>query len=178
MFRSGVVRGRSSLRDRRGECAAIDRLLEAARIGQSGVLVARGEAGAGKSALLGYAFEAASGFRVARASGVESEMELAFAGLHQLCTPLLDGLERLPAPQRDAIETAFALGRGSPPARLFLGLAVLSLLAEAARERPLLCVIDDAQWLDGVSTQALAFVARRLQAESVLLVFATRNILE
>ena len=178
MFRSGDVSGGPSLHDRRSERAAIDRLLEAARIGQSGALVARGEAGAGKSALLGYAHEAASGFRVARACGVESEMELAFAGLHQLCTPLLDGLERLPAPQRDAIETAFAMSRRSPPDRFFMGLAVLSLLAEAARERPLLCVIDDAQWLDGVSTQALAFVARRLQAESVFLVFATRNTLE
>ena len=178
MGRSGVGGTKTVLHDRRRECAAIDRLLGTARTGQSGVLVARGEAGAGKSALLGYASEAASGFRVARACGVESEMELAFAGLQQLCAPLLDGLERLPAPQRDAIETAFALSRGSPPDRFFMGLAVLSLLADAARERPLLCVIDDAQWLDGVSTQALAFVARRLQAESVLLVFATRNTLE
>jgi hypothetical protein len=178
MGRSGVGESKTVLHDRRIECAAIDRLVGTARTGQSGVLVARGEAGAGKSALLGYASEAASGFRVARACGVESEMELAFAGLQQLCAPLLDGLERLPPPQRDAIETAFALSRGSPPDRFFMGLAVLSLLADAARERPLLCVIDDAQWLDGVSTQALAFVARRLQAESVLLVFATRNTLE
>jgi DNA-binding CsgD family transcriptional regulator len=162
------------LEGRRKECAALDRLLGAARIGRSGALVARGEAGAGKSALLEYAEEAASGFRVTRAGGVESEMELAFAGLHQLCAPLLDRLERLPAPQGDALETAFALSPGSPPDRFFMGLAVLSLLADAAHERPLLCVIDDAQWLDRVSAQALAFVARRLREESVVLLFATR----
>jgi DNA-binding CsgD family transcriptional regulator len=163
------------LHDRRKERAVIDRLLGAAVIGQSGALVARGEAGAGKSALMGYADGAATTFRVARACGVESELELAFAGLHQLCAPFLGGLDRLPPPQRDAIETAFAISRGSPPDRFVIGLAVLGLLADAAQERPLLCVIDDLQWLDAVSAQALAFVARRLRSESVVLLFATRN---
>jgi DNA-binding CsgD family transcriptional regulator len=163
------------LHDRVKECAALDHLLEGARNGQSSALVMRGEPGAGKSALLGFANEIARGFRLARACGIESERELAFAGLHQLCVPLLDGLERLPAPQRNAIETAFALSPGSPPDPFFMGLAVLSLFDGAALERPLLCVIDDAQWLDAVSTQVLAFVARRLQAESVFMLFATRN---
>jgi hypothetical protein len=138
------------LKGRRTECAGLDRLLAAARAGQSGVLVVRGEAGVGKSALLGYAPEAASEFRVTRAAGVESEMELAYAGLHQLCAPLLDGLDRLPAPQQDALATAFGLSSGTPPDRFFMGLAGLTLLSDAAEERPLLCLIDDAQWLDGV----------------------------
>jgi AAA ATPase domain len=163
------------LQGRRSECAALDRLLEAAREGHSGVLVVRGEAGVGKSALLDYALEAASEFRVTQAAGVESEMELPFAGLHQLCATLLDGLARLPAPQQAALETAFGLSAGTPPDRFFVGLAVLGLLSDTARERPLLCVVDDAQWLDGVSAQALAFVARRLQAESVAVLFATRG---
>jgi DNA-binding CsgD family transcriptional regulator len=139
------------------------------------VLVVRGEAGVGKSALLEYALSSGSEFRVTQAAGVESEMELAFAGLHQLCAPLLDGLARLPAPQEAALETAFGLSTGTPPDRFFVGLAVLGLLSDTARERPLLCVVDDAQWLDGVSAQVLAFVARRLQAESVAVLFATRG---
>ena len=163
------------LQGRRIECAAVDRLLEAARAEHSAVLVVRGEAGVGKSALLGYALETASEFRVTQAAGVESEMELAYAGLHQLCAPLLDGLGRLPAPQRVALQTAFGLCSGTPPDRFFIGLAMLSLLSDMAQEKPLLCVVDDAQWLDGVSAQAIAFVARRLQAESVVLLLATRD---
>ena len=129
---------------RGSECQVFDRLLDAARGGRSGTLVVRGEAGVGKTALLQYAIASASDLRVVRAAGVESEMELPFAGLHQLCGPLLD----------------------APPDRFFVGLAVLSLLSEAAGERPLLCVVDDAQWLDRASAQTLAFVARRLFAES------------
>ena len=163
------------LRGRRAECAVLDRLREGARAGRSGVLVVRGEAGVGKTALLDYAIGSASDLRVVRASGVESEMELAFAALHQLCVPLLDRLEGLPAPQRDALEIMFGLSEGPAPDRFFVGLAVLGLLSEAAEERPLLCVIDDAQWLDRASAQALAFVARRLLAESVVMLFAVRE---
>jgi DNA-binding CsgD family transcriptional regulator len=163
------------LRGRRNECAALDRLLDAARAGRSGALVLRGEPGIGKSALLEYARDASSALRITRASGVESEMELAFAGLHQLCASVLDGLERLPSPQQEALQTAFGLSPGAPPDRFFVGLAVLNLLADMASEQPLLCLIDDAQWLDRESAQALGFVARRLQAESVALIFATRD---
>ena len=163
------------LRGRRSECEVLDRLLERLRAGRSGALVVRGEAGVGKTALLRYAIESASDLRIARAVGVESEMELAFAALHQLCGPLLDGLERLPAPQADALATAFGLRVGAVPDRFFVGLAVLSLLSEAAGEHPLLCVVDDAQWLDRASAQTLAFVARRLFAESVVLMFAARE---
>ncbi len=160
---------------RRNECLTLTRLLETARSGSSGVLVVRGAAGVGKSALLEFALDSAFGFRVARAAGVESEMELAFAGLHQLCAPLLDGLPSLPAPQRGAIETAFGLSEG-PQADVFLvGLAVLSLLSEATREEPLLCVIDDAHWLDRASLQALALASRRLEADSVAVLFAARD---
>jgi DNA-binding CsgD family transcriptional regulator len=139
------------------------------------VLVLRGEAGVGKTALLDYAIGSASDMRVVRASGVESEMELAFAALHQLCAPLRDRLEGLPAPQRHALEITFGLSEGLAPDRFFVGLAVLGLLSEAAEERPLLCVIDDAQWLDRASAQVLAFVARRLLAESVVMLFAVRE---
>jgi hypothetical protein len=125
---------------RRGESEALDRLLEDVRAGESRALVLRGEPGIGKTALLDYAIERASGFRVARAAGVQSEMELAFAGVHQLCAPMLDRLERLPDPQRDALRTAFALSTGNVPDRFFVGLAVLSLLSEVADEQPLLCV--------------------------------------
>ena len=135
----------------------------------------RGEAGVGKSALLEYAAGAAADMRVARAVGVESEMELAFAGVHQLCAPLLDRLERLPAPQRDALGIAFGLRGGGAPDRFLVGLAVLTLLSEAAEDRPLLCLVDDAQWLDRASAQVLAFVARRLLAEPVGLLFAARD---
>ncbi|RSM91868.1 LuxR family transcriptional regulator [Kibdelosporangium aridum] len=163
------------LRGRRGECAALDRLLAEARSGRSQVLVLRGEAGIGKSALVDYLADSAAGFRIARAAGVESEMELAFAGLHQLCAPMMTHLSRLPGPQRDALTTVFGLSTGSAPDRFLVGLAVLSLLAEVTDEQPLVCVVDDAQWLDRVSAQTLAFVARRLLAERVVLVFAVRS---
>jgi len=139
------------------------------------VLVLRGEPGIGKTALLGYAAKRAAGFQVVRAAGVESEMELPFASLHQLCGPMLGGLGRLPLPQRDALGTAFGLSSGAPPDRFLVGLAVLTLLSDIAEDRPLLCLIDDAQWLDRSSAQVLAFVARRLQAESVVLLFAERE---
>jgi DNA-binding CsgD family transcriptional regulator len=163
------------LAGRGAEGARLDRLLADARSGQSAVLVLRGEPGIGKTALLGHAAERAQGFQVVRAAGVESEMELPFAGLHQLCGPMLGGLERLPTPQRDALGTAFGLSSGAQPDRFLVGLAVLSLLSDTAEERPLLCLIDDAQWLDRSSAQVLAFVARRLQAESVVLLFAERE---
>ena len=163
------------LRGRRHECAALDALLEETRAGRSAAVVLEGEAGAGKTALLDYAIASASDLRVLRASGVESEMELAFAALHQLCAPLLDRLDRLPGPQRDALQTTFGLSAGPVPDRFFVGLAVLSLLSEVAEERPVLCVVDDAQWLDKASAQALAFVARRLLAESVAMLFAARE---
>ena len=163
------------LRGRRSECEALDRLLVDVRAGQSQALVLRGEAGVGKTALLRYLMDRASGCRIARAAGVESEMELAFAGLQQLCAPLLGRLGRLPGPQRDALGTAFGLSTGEPPDRYLVGLAALSLLADVAGERPLICVVDDAQWLDRTSAQVLAFVARRLVAESVLMIFAVRE---
>src|SRR5580704_15547592 len=163
------------LLDRLPERAALSQLLEAARAGRSGVLVVRGEPGVGKTALLDWAVESAAGLRVARVAGVESEMELAFAALQQLCAPLLDKLERLPDPQREALGVAFGLKLGAAPDRFLVGLAALSLLSEVAGQQPLLCVIDDAQWLDRASALVLAFVARRLLAEPVALVFATRG---
>ena len=147
----------------------------AVRAGESRVLVVRGEAGVGKTALLDYLLEQARGCRVARASGVQSEMELPFAGLHQLCAPMLERLGRLPDPQRDALRIAFGLAAGDAPDRFFVGLAVLSLLSDVAEGGPLVCVVDDAQWLDRASAQSLAFVARRLFAESVAMVFAVRE---
>jgi DNA-binding CsgD family transcriptional regulator len=166
------------LRGRSAECAELHRLLRAVHSGQSAVLVLRGEAGIGKTALLRYAAERAEGCRVLQAVGVESEMELPFAGLHQLCAPLLDGLDRLPPPQYEALGTAFGLTSGARPDRFLVGLALLSLLSEAANQEPLLGVIDDAQWLDQSSAQVLAFVARRLEADSVALVFAEREPVE
>jgi DNA-binding CsgD family transcriptional regulator len=163
------------LAGRNAECARLDRLLADARAGQSAVLVLCGEPGIGKTALLDYAAGRAAGFGVVRAVGVESEMELPFAGLHQLCGAMLDGLGRLPPPQRDALGTAFGLSSGAQPDRFLVGLAVLSLLSEAAEERPLLCLVDDAQWLDRSSAQVLAFVARRLRADSVAMLFAERE---
>ena len=160
---------------RRSECAALDQLVASVREGLSRVLVLRGEPGVGKSALLEYLVRRASGSGITRAAGVESEMELAFAGLHQLCAPFVDRLDRLPGPQREALGTALGLREGDAPDRFLVGLAVLSLLSDAAEDRPLICVVDDAQWLDGASAQALAFVARRLGAESVGLVFAVRE---
>src|SRR5690349_23900129 len=135
------------LHGRQRERALLDGLLDAVRRGESRALVVEGEPGIGKSALLSYLSEQAAGCRVTRAVGVQSEMELAFAGLHQLCAPMLDRLGRLPGPQRDALETAFGLARGDAPDRFFVGLAVLSLLSEAANERPFICLVDDAQWL-------------------------------
>src|SRR5580658_5029086 len=163
------------LLDRLPERAALSGLLDAAQAGRSGVLVVRGEPGVGKTALLEYAAESAAGLHVVRVAGVESEMELAFAALQQLCAPMLDKLAGLPDPQRDALGVAFGLKTGPAPDRFLVGLAVLSLLSEAAEQQPLLCVIDDAQWLDRASAQTLAFVARRLLAEPVALVFATRE---
>ena len=164
----------AELRGRRYECDLLDRLLDAVRAGESRVLVVRGEPGVGKTALLEYLVEHASGCRVARAAGVESEMELAYAGVHQLLASMLDRVERLPGPQRDALGTAFGISPGPAPDRFLVGLAVLSLLSEVAEEHPLVCMVDDAQWLDRASAQVLAFVARRLEAESVGLVFAAR----
>jgi hypothetical protein len=154
------------------ECQVLDRLLEAVRAGDSGALVVRGEPGVGKSALLEYVAGTASGCRVARTAGVQSEMELAFSGLGQLCASMLDRVDRLPEPQRDALRTAFGLAGGAAPDRFLVGLAVLGLLSDAAAGEPLVCLVDDAQWLDQASAQALAFVARRLVAESVALIFA------
>jgi len=153
----------------------LDGLLAEVRGGKGRSLVLRGEAGIGKTALLEYLVESASGMTVLRAVGVESEMELAYASLHQLCAPLLDRFERLPAPQRQSLEVVFGLSVGPPPDRFLVGLGVLSLLSEVAEERPLLCVVDDAQWLDQASALTLAFVARRLLAEPVGIVFAARE---
>src|SRR3954467_15832533 len=170
--------GAAGLLDRSSERKALDQLLAGVRAGQSQVLVLRGEAGVGKSALLDYVRHSASGCRVARAAGVESEMELAFAGLHQLCAPFLDRLDRLPDPQRDALATAFGLRAGDRPNRFLLGLAVLSLLSDVAEAQPLVCLLDDAQWLDQASAQVLGFVARRLDAEAVVMIFAIREFAE
>src|SRR3954470_16851604 len=163
------------LHGRRAEREALGELLAVVRGGQSRVLVVCGEAGVGKTALVESVIGSASGFRVLRAVGVESEMELAFAALQQLCAPMLNRLDRLPAPQGDALGVAFGLRGGEAPDRFLVGLAVLTLLADVAEERPLLCVVDDAQWLDRASAQALVFVARRLLAESVALVLVTRD---
>jgi DNA-binding CsgD family transcriptional regulator len=160
---------------RRRERAALDDLITGVRGGRSASLVLHGEAGIGKTALLDYARASATGCRVARAAGSEAEVELAFGGLHQLCAPFLDQLNQLPDPQRVALETAFGLSAGPPPDRFLVGLAVLSLLAKVAEDEPLVCVVDDAQWLDQISAQTLAFVARRLLAERVVLLFAMRD---
>lgn len=161
--------------DRFAERRQLDELLDHVRSGLSQALVIRGEAGIGKSALLEYLVTEASGCRVIRAAGVQTEAELAFAGLHQLCSPLLHRLDHIPSPQRDALGTAFGLRTGPPPDRFLVGLAVLSLVADAAAEEPLLCTVDDAQWLDDTSARTLTFVARRLMAESVAVVFALRD---
>ncbi|MGW1344319.1 helix-turn-helix transcriptional regulator [Kribbella sp. NPDC002412] len=167
--------GWEGLRGRRSECESLDRLVANVRAGQGQVLIVRGEAGIGKSALLDYVAGNADGCRVAHASGVESEMELPFAGLHQLCAPLLDLAEHLPPPQRAALAVAFGLEFGGPPDRFLVGAAVLSLLSEVADRQPLLCVIDDAQWLDQASAQALTFVGRRLFADRIGVVFGVRD---
>ena len=173
--RSPVPRRAASLKGRDRECALLDDLVDAVRQGESRSLVLRGEAGIGKTALLEYLIDSASDLTVVRAVGVESEMELAYASLHQLCAPLLDRLQLLPGPQRQALETVFGLSAGTAPDRFLVGLGVLSLVSDGAETRPLLCVIDDAQWLDQASAQTLAFVARRLLAEPVGLVFSARE---
>ena len=170
-----TILNQMDLRGRAGECAVLDELVEDVRGGGSRSLVLRGEAGIGKTALLDYLVQSASELTVVRAVGVESEMELAFASLHQLCAPMLDRLGRIPGPQRQALETVFGLSPGAAPDRFLVGLAVLSLLSEAAEEHPLLWVVDDAQWLDHASALTLAFVARRLLAEPVGIVFAARE---
>src|SRR6204780_2581469 len=162
----------AGFRGRRGECEVLGGLLDGVRAGRSAVLVLRGEAGVGKTALLDHAVASAADLRVMRAAGGEPEMGLAVAGLHQLCGPVLDRLARLHGPQRAALETAFGLQAGPAPDRFLVGLAVLSLLSEGAGEQPLLCVMGDAQWLDQAWAQALAFAARRLATESVLVLFA------
>ena len=166
---------RPLLRGRRGECELLDRQLQGVAAGQSSVQVLRGEAGVGKTALLEYVAEQASGYRVIRVVGVQSEMELAYAGLHQLCAGLLEGLAALPRPQRDALQVALGLAESGAPDHFMVSLAVLNLMSEAAEVSPLVCLIDDAQWLDGASAQALGFVARRLLAERIVMVFAVRE---
>src|SRR6266699_2259174 len=173
---SPVSRRVTALTGRRSECDVLDRLIEAVGAGESSALVVRGEPGVGKTALLEYLVEQGPGFRVVRAAGVQSEMELAYAGLQQLLASMLDRLEGLPAPQSEALRTAFGLASGRPADRFFLGLAVLSLLSDVAEEQPLLCVVDDEQWLDRASADVLAFVARRLDRESVGLIFAARAV--
>jgi predicted ATPase len=172
---SGTWRRLLVLQDRRDESRLLDGLLDAVRAGQSRSLVLSGEPGIGKTALLDYLVAQASDCRVARVAGMQSEKELAFAGLHQLCGPMLDRLDVLPEPQRNALGTAFGLRSGEPPDRFLIGLATLSLLAEAATRQPLVCVIDDAQWFDHASLQALTFAARRMVAERITLVFAARD---
>src|SRR5262249_33432058 len=162
----------AALAGRGTECARLDQLLAEARQGRSDVLVLRGEAGIGKTALLEYAARRAEDARVLRAVGAEWGMELPFAGLHQLGAGLLDQRQRLPAPQREALATAFGLSAGPQPDRFLVALAALGLLSDAAEQRPLVCLVDDVQWLDRSSAQTLAFVARRLAAESVVLLFA------
>ncbi|MGO9510895.1 MAG: AAA family ATPase [Mycobacterium sp.] len=165
----------TSLYGRRSECAALDGLLARVRGGRSGVLVLRGEAGIGKTTLLGYLTDRAAGFSVARCMGVESEMELAFTGLHDLCTSMLSCLDALIEPQRAALSVALGLASGERPESFLVALAALNLLAQAAEERPLLCIVDDMQWLDQATAQVLGFVSRRLLAEPVGLVFAART---
>jgi DNA-binding CsgD family transcriptional regulator len=160
---------------RRAECDALDQLLTDALVGRSRVTILRGEAGVGKSALLGYLSERIAGWRSVRAVGVESEIELAYSGLHQLCAPMLDHLDRLPDPQHDALATVFGRNAGPAPDRFLVGLATLSLFAETAEQQPLVCIVDDAQWLDRASAQILGFVARRLLAERVAVVCAART---
>jgi DNA-binding CsgD family transcriptional regulator len=177
---SGLTRGDAgwprpaALVGRQAECGVLDQLAHAVRAGESRALVVRGDLGVGKTALLDYLAGRAPGCRVARAAGAQSEMELAFAGLHQLCAPMLDRLEALPAPQQDALRVAFGMNAGPAPGLFLVGLAALSLLSEVAAGQPLICLVDDEQWLDHASAKVLSFAARRLGAESVGLVFAAR----
>lgn len=165
----------ASLLGRTEDCARLNQLAVGVREGRSGVLVVRGEAGIGKTSLLDYLIGAVGDCRVLRAAGVESEMELAYAGLHQFCGGMIGARERLPGPQREALEVAFGIRGGEAPDRFMVGLAVLGLLSEAADEQPQVCLVDDVQWLDQVSAQTLAFVGRRLLAERIALVFAVRD---
>jgi DNA-binding CsgD family transcriptional regulator len=169
-----AVRGQAFV-GRTGERDVLDRLLARVRQGESEALVIRGAAGMGKTALLRYSARQAAGFRVAELTGVEAEMELPFAGTHQLCAPMLDRLDALPAPQRNALSVALGLAPGEVPERFLIGLGVLSLLAAVAEERPLLCLVEDAQWLDAASSQIIGLVARRVRAESVAIVVAVRE---
>ena len=166
----------ASLVGRRREREVLERLLQSAASGESGVLVVLGEPGVGKTALLDFAIEAAARFRTVRTTGIESEVELPFAATQQLCAPILERRQGLPAPQRLALEVAFGLADGPAPNAFLVGLAILGLLAEAATDRPLLCVVDDAQWLDRASAAALSIVARRLTAENVVLLVAAREL--
>ena len=170
---AGAEAGR--LLGRQRERAVLERLLDTARSGHGAVIVVHGEPGVGKTALLEYAVEAAEDFRVVRTSGVEGEMELDYAAVQRLCSPILEYIERLPDLQREALGVAFGLSPGQAPGPFLVGLAVLGLLSEAADPQPLLCAVDDAQWLDGASARALAFVAHRLLAERIALAFATRD---
>jgi DNA-binding CsgD family transcriptional regulator len=163
------------LHGRTSECAELDRYVRVARSGDSQTVVLRGEAGIGKTALLEYVAGRSEDCWVLRAVGIESEMELPFAAVHQLSRPLLESLQQLPLPQREALETAFGLSPGQPPDRFFVGLALLGLLSAHAEERPIVCLVDDAQWLDRASAQVLSFVVRRLHAESVAIVLAERD---
>jgi DNA-binding CsgD family transcriptional regulator/tetratricopeptide (TPR) repeat protein len=167
--------GPAGLRGRRAECATLDQLVASVRVGESRALVLRGEAGVGKTALLDYLVGSASDLQVVRASGMESEMELPSASVHQLCAPMLDRLGALPGPQRESLEVVFGLSAGPAPDGFLVALAVLGLLSATAEQRPLVCVVDDAQWLDQASARTLGFVARRLVAEHVGLVFAERE---
>jgi DNA-binding NarL/FixJ family response regulator len=171
-----AIPSRQELLGRKREQEMLDRVADTALGGLGGVLVLHGEPGVGKTALLEYAMEAARAFRVLRASGVEGEMELPYAALHQLCSPLFVHLSRLPEPQRDAASVAFGLTAGQAPDPFLVGLAVLGLLSEAAGEQPLLCVVDDAQWLDRESARSLGFIARRLLADRIVLLFAVRDV--
>src|SRR6202047_1029448 len=172
---SGIGAPAAGLTGRLSERGVLDRFVAGVRAGESRALVVRGEPGAGKTVLLDYLAGRAAGCRVVRAVGVESEMELAFAGLHQLLASMLDRLDRLPGPQREALRTAFGLSAGPVPDRFLVGLAVLGLVSEVAAERPLVCVVDDEQWLDRASVQALGFAARRLAADPVGPGFAARG---
>ena len=170
-----AVMRKPAFRGRIRERQALDHLLESVRGGESAVRVLRGEAGIGKTALLRYCARQAAGCRVAQIAGVESELALPWAALHQLCAPLLDGLPALPEPQQQALRLAFGTASGASPDRFLVGLGVLGLLAEATAQRPMVCLVDDAQWLDDASAQVLGFVARRLLGESVALLLAVRE---
>ena len=153
----------------------LDAMLVQARDGHSAVVVIRGEPGIGKTSLLRYAARQASGLRMAELDGVQAEMELPFAAIHRLCTPIFDGVDALPPPQQHALRVALGVSSGDAPDKFLVAVAVLNLLCATAEERPLLCLVDDAQWLDAASAQALGFVARRVLAEPMAMVFTLRE---